>query len=200
MVTRTPRALQILTFSPKARRNRRPITPRLRLDRVALGLVDSLRVALGGVVPDDRTIAVTITAPIRQAAKTAAAIERQIRLRLRRRSLGRSAHRIHKNKIQIWVLRGGTALTSKLVGFVHNPDVDPAVLIELTSALVAAMSSRQPTARSGRRKRRLLIEDRPGLLPLATYHNVCGQLRLGAVYGEIRVSLSGGRAEKLSRR
>ncbi|MBV9725086.1 MAG: hypothetical protein JO299_07915 [Gammaproteobacteria bacterium] len=123
----------VLTFLPEAARNGRPVTPRLRLDRVALRLVESLRVALAGVVPEGRTVALTITAPIRQAAKTATAIEGQIRLRLRRRSLGRSAHSIHENSVQIWVLKGGTALTSKLVGFVHNPDVDPAALIELTA-------------------------------------------------------------------
>ncbi|MBV9316108.1 MAG: hypothetical protein JOZ34_01485 [Gammaproteobacteria bacterium] len=134
------------------------------------------------------------------AAKTATAIEGQIRLRLRRRSLGRSAHSIHENSVQIWVLKGGTALTSKLVGFVHNPDVDPAALIELTSALLAAMDSQRRTAQTGRPKGRLLIEDRRGLLPLATYQNICAQLRLGAVDGEILVSLSGGRVQKLSAR
>jgi len=190
----------VLTFLPEAARNGRPVTPRLRLDRVALRLVESLRVALAGVVPEGRTVALTITAPIRQAAKTATAIEGQIRLRLRRRSLGRSAHSIHENSVQIWVLKGGTALTSKLVGFVHNPDVDPAALIELTSALLAAMDSQRRTAQTGRPKGRLLIEDPRGLLPLATYQNICAQLRLGAVDGEILVSLSGGRVQKLSAR
>jgi hypothetical protein len=186
----------VLTFAPAATRNGRPVTPRLRLDRVALRLVDSLRVALDG-----RAVALTITAPIRHPAKTAAAIEGQIRLRLRRRALGRSAHSIHENSVQIWVLKGGGALTSKLVGFVHNPEVDPAVLIELTSALLAAIDSRRCTARTGRRPQRpLLIEDPRGLLSLATYQNVCGQLRLGAVYGEVLVRLSGGRVQKLSAR
>ncbi|MBV8974616.1 MAG: hypothetical protein JOY74_05785 [Sinobacteraceae bacterium] len=97
-------------------------------------------------------------------------------------------------------MKGGTALTSKLVGFVHNPDVDPAALIELTSALLAAMDSQRRTAQTGRPKGRLLIEDRRGLLPLATYQNICAQLRLGAVDGEILVSLSGGRVQKLSAR
>jgi hypothetical protein len=149
------------------------------------------------VVPDDRTILVTITAPIWQAAKTAAVMEEQIRLRLRRRTAGHRADRIHGNKIQIWILKGGTALTSKLVGFVHNPDQDPAILIELTRALLAAS---RPERRAGRgaRQRWLVIENQAGLLPIESYRNVCGQLRLGVVFEQILVTLPGGGVEKLS--
>lgn len=192
-----PIELKVLAFTPKPARNRGAVKPRLRLDRVAIGLVDRLRAALGLAVPDDRTIVVTVTAPIRQAAKTAAAMEQEIRLRLRRRSMGRSAGRIHGNKIQIWILPGGTALTSKLVGFVHNPDKDPAILIELTRALLAASG---PERRAGRgaRKRWLVIENQAGLLPIESYRNVCGQLRLGVVFEQILVTLARGAAEELS--
>jgi hypothetical protein len=193
-----PIALQVLAFTPKtARKGGAP--PRLRLDRVALGLVRRLREALGGAVPDDRTIAVTITAPIRQAAKTAAAMGEQIRLRLQRRSAGCSTDRIHGNEIQIWVLKGGTAVTSKLIGFVHNPDRNPAILIELTRALLAA-SGPQRSAGRGTRERWLVIENQAGLLPVDLYRNVCRQLRLEASFEQILVILPGGGVEKLSRR
>ena len=49
--------------------------PRLRFDRVALGLVRRLQAALGESVPDGKTLIVTITAPIRVPSKTAAALE-----------------------------------------------------------------------------------------------------------------------------
>jgi hypothetical protein len=191
-----PVALEVLAFMPKPARNRGAVKPRLRLDRVAVGLIHRLRAALGRVVPDDRTVVVTITAPIWQAAKTAAAMEEQIRLRLRRRSAGRSTIRIHGNKIQIWILKGGTGLTSKLVGFVHNPDRDPAILIELTRALLAAS---RPDRRAGRaaRARWLVIENHAIRLPIESYRNVCGQLRLGVHFEQILVTLPGGGAEKL---
>lgn len=191
-----PIALKVLSFTPKPARDRWAVKPRLRLDRVAVGLIHRLRGALGCAVPDDRTIVVTVTAPIRQAAKTAVGMEKQIRLRLRRRSAGCSTARIHGNEIQIWILKGGTLLTSKLVGFVHNPDKDPAILIELTRALLDAS---RPARRAGRgaRERWLIIENQAGLLPIESYRNVCGQLRLGVLFERILVTLPGGGVEKL---
>jgi hypothetical protein len=192
-----PIGLKVLAFAPRLARYRGAVKPRLRLDRVAVGVVARLRAALGRAVPDNRTIVVTLTAPIRRAAKTAAAMEEQIRLRLRRRSMGRSADRIHGNKIQIWILKGGTALTSKLVGFVHNPDSDPAILIGLTRALLAASRPERRAAR-GARQRWLVIENQAGFLPIESYRNVCGQLRLGVLFEQILVTLPGGGVEKLS--
>jgi hypothetical protein len=191
-----PVALKVLAFMPKPARNRGAVKPRLRLDRVAVGLVDRLRAALVRVVPDDRTVVVTITAPIWQAAKTAAAMEEQIRLGLRRRSAGRSAIHVHGNKIQIWILKGGIGLTSKLVGFVHNPDRDPAILIELTRALLAASRPDRRAAR-GAPVRWLVIENHAIRLPIESYRNVCGQLRLGDLFEQILVILPGGGVEKL---
>ena len=196
---RKPIALKVVAFNSRSLRNRGAVKPRLRLDRVAVGLVDRLRAALGDAVPDDRTIIVTITAPIRQASKTAAAIEDLIRLRLQRPSAARSAGRIHGNKIQVWILKGGTALTSKLVGFVHNPDRDPLILIELTRALLAASGPERRAGKAARaRERWLVIENQAGLLPIESYRNVCGQLRLGILFEHIVVTLPGGGVEKLS--
>ncbi len=57
-------------------------TPRLRFDRVALGLVRRLQARLCELVPDGKTVILTITAPIRVPAKTAAALENKIRTSL----------------------------------------------------------------------------------------------------------------------
>ena len=57
-------------------------TPRLRFDRVALGLVRRLQARLCESVPDGKTVILTITAPIRVPAKTAAALENKIRTSL----------------------------------------------------------------------------------------------------------------------
>jgi hypothetical protein len=194
-------ALEVVAIRPEAAIASRTMKPRLRLDKVALGLVDRLRVALEGCVPDDRTIIVTITAPIRLASKTAAAMAGSIRRRLEHRAAaGRSIHRIHGNTIQIWILPGGTAMTSKLVGFVHNPDANPRILIEVTRVLLAAIGAhrRAATRRSGTRW--LVITDQNELVPIDTYGNVCAQLRLGTVFEQIFVSACGGRVERLSRR
>src|SRR5262245_42744840 len=147
-------ALEVVTIGPHAVRACRTMNPRLRLDKVALGVVHRLRASLQGSVPHGRTIVVTITAPIRLASKTAAAMAERIRRRLEgAAAAGRSTHRIHGNTIQIWILKGGTAMTSKLVGFVHNPDADPRILIEVTRALLAAIAAQRRAAasRSGAR-------------------------------------------------
>jgi len=194
-------ALEVVAITPHAVRACRTMNPRLRLDKVALGGVDRLRAALQGRVSDERTVIVTITAPIRLASKTAAAIADRIRRRLERAAAaGRSTHTIHQNTIQIWVLKGGTAMTSKLVGFVHNPDADPRILIEVTRALLAAIGPHRGTAPSRSRARWLVIADEDDLLPVETYRNVCGQLRLVTTFQQIFVALAGGRVERLSRR
>ena len=60
--------------------------PRLRFDKVAVGLVSRLQAALGAAVPADRIVMLTVTAPIRQDSKTTAALEDRIRTCLTRRS------------------------------------------------------------------------------------------------------------------
>jgi hypothetical protein len=166
---------------------------------VALEFVSRVRAALQGQVADDRTIVVTLTAPIRLASKTAAALASRILSRVPgRATAGRSMHRIHGNRIQIWMLQGGSRMTSKLVGFVHNPDADPRILVEVTRALLAGMGPqrRAPARRCGARW--LLIENQDDLLPIDTYRNVCQQLRLGTAFERLLVTLPDGRIERLS--
>jgi hypothetical protein len=194
-------ALEVVAIRTRAVRASRTMNPRLRLDKVALGVIGRLRAALQGSVPDDRTIIVTITAPIRLASKTAAAMVDRIRRRLEGGAVARrSTHRIHGNTIQIWILKGGTATTSKLVGFVHNPNADPRILIEVARALLAAIGPQRRTAPSRSRARWLVIADQDDLLPVETYRNVCGQLRLLTSFRQIVVARAGGGVERLSRR
>ncbi|MGA7153951.1 MAG: hypothetical protein WBY84_21495, partial [Pseudolabrys sp.] len=100
--------------------------PRLRFDRVALGFVRRLQAALSASVPDGRTLILTITAPIRAPSKTAAALEDNIRTYLARQSAqGEAKHTIHGNQIRVRLVKGGSRRTTKVIGFVHNPDSDP---------------------------------------------------------------------------
>ena len=64
-----------------------PSKLRLRFDKVVLRLIADLRARLGAAVPDRQTVIVTVTAPIRLPAKTAAALHNEIRGRLLRKSL-----------------------------------------------------------------------------------------------------------------
>ena len=97
--------------------------PRLRFDKVARRLVSEVETAVRDVVPDGTTVIFTVTAPIRLASKTTAALEEHIRALLARP--GKRAqleHTINGNAVRIRVVRAGSNGAAKVVGFVHNPD------------------------------------------------------------------------------
>src|SRR5579862_8231056 len=52
--------------------------PRLRFDKVVIKLMERLQSTCGEIVPEGMTVLLTVTAPIRLAAKTAAALEDKI--------------------------------------------------------------------------------------------------------------------------
>jgi len=124
-------AVEVTTIKPRIAHRGGLTKPRLRFDRVALGLVRRLQAALCESVPDGKTLILTITAPIRVPSKTAAALEDKIRTYLARRSAQVEARdTIHGNQIRVRLVKGGgSERTSKVIGFVHNPDSDPDVLL-----------------------------------------------------------------------
>ncbi len=117
--------------------------PRLRFDKVVLTLMKRLRGTLAGVVPDGLTVLLTVTAPIRLPAKTAAALEKKIRTLLQKRPPGPDIKEtIHGNRVQIRIFKGRTRRVPnskhapRMIGFVHNSDSDPQLLLNLTSELL----------------------------------------------------------------
>lgn len=114
-----------------ASKKRNP-TPGLRFDKVATRVVERLKAALGETVPDGMTVLVTITAPIRLPAKTTTAMDDRIRTLLRRKSLRRDVtDTIHGNRVRIRLLKDQPARAPKLIGFVHNPDSDSRLLLDM---------------------------------------------------------------------
>jgi hypothetical protein len=162
--------------------------PRLRFDRVVLGLLARLRTALQDGAPSGRVAMVTVTAPIRLASKTGAEIEERARRLLRRSSAnGRFAGRIHGNAVQIRIMRGGKGQATALAGFVHNRDSEPEILFDLAKALL----SRAPAAKTGRRRSSrerwlvIALEDAPSWT--STYGHLCEQLFALAGYRRVLV-------------
>lgn len=112
---------------------------RLRFDRVALRFVESLQASLGATIPDGRTLVVTITAPIRLPAKTAAALEANIRRNLARGRAGLEIREtIHGNRVTARLLGGRLPGNVSVIGFVHNPEPDLEVLFAAMQALLAS--------------------------------------------------------------
>jgi hypothetical protein len=168
--------------------------PRLRFDRVALRLVRNLRSALGDAVPDGQSVILTVTAPIRLPGRTAAELEGKIRTCLGSKA-AEIKDTIHGNGIRLRLVKHGLAAQSKVIGFVHNPDSDPGVLMDLTSALIDVLEP-APAGYSGERWLVLASEDRPS--HIGTYRDICAQLSLPADFARILMVFAAGRVESLA--
>src|SRR5580700_3438096 len=118
-------------------------TVRLRFDRVAMRFIGDVQSALHEVVPVGKTLMFTITAPIRLASKTAAALEDRVRRSLARRTARIDlAETIHGNQIRVRLLRDGAQSAPRVIGFVHNPETDPEILFDVTQSLLRSDNSR----------------------------------------------------------
>jgi hypothetical protein len=174
--------------------------PRLRFDKVATRLIEVLQAALGETVPDGTIVLLTITAPIRLASKTAAALGGKLHTILGRESPSRDEKiAIHGNRVQIRVLRGAPERAPKMVGFVHNPDSDPLLLLNTTSELLELIS----TDVGGRTlmvagDRWLVVIGENGISFLQVYRYIFSQLRRASDFTKILMVFGDGRVEILT--
>jgi hypothetical protein len=178
-----------------------PTKPRLRFDRVALRFVRRLQETLSASVPDGRTLILTITAPIRVPAKTAAALEDNIRTYLARQSARREAKdTIHGNQIRVRLVKDESRRTTKVIGFVHNSDSDPDVLFDLALALierVGAKARKGAPARSAGDRWLVLAED-DQFSHMEPHRHVYSQLSIPTDFKKILMVLADGRIETLT--
>jgi hypothetical protein len=178
-----------------------PARPRLRFDKVALRFVKSLQAALRQTIPDGGTVILTVTASIRLPAKTATALEDEVRALLAG-GLGRADFRdtINDNRIRVRLVSGGAPGTSDVIGFVHNPDCDPDVLVAVARSLLECIATnarkRLPASFAG--VRWLVIANEGGIPFVETYRQVCSQLSAPTGFKKIVMVLAGGRVEPLT--
>jgi hypothetical protein len=162
--------------------------PRLRFDRVATRLIDRLRANVADAVPDGTTALVTVTAPIRLASKTAAALEATIR------PIRDRTHTIHGNRVEIRTLHHGLADAPRVVVLVHNPDSNPLVLFEMTRELVEVL---QATARTLAAKRAaegcIIVTSARTIACLDAYRSIYSQVRTPRSFRKILMVFGDGR-------
>jgi hypothetical protein len=191
-------AIDVATLAARSRAD--AARPRLRFDKVATRLIERVRATLGDAVPDGTTVLLTVTAPIRLASRTATALEEKIRILLARGSSGRDAEEtIHGNRVRIRVWRGQSARTAKLIGFVHNPDPDPLLLLSRTRdwmELLEARKGRPATRFAGERWLAVLSPERSSWSE--AYRSIYSQLRLKTDFAQVLVVFSDGRVEALT--
>jgi hypothetical protein len=179
---------------------RRGLTrPRLRFDKVVLRLIGGLQEALREEVPEGQALILTATAPIRLPAKTAAVLEERIRVCLARRSAKVEIEEtIHGNRVRVRLVKDISRRASKVIGFVHNHETDPEVLLHLAQSLLQEIGAAldKPPPRSFTGERWLVIAD--GLAHIETYRQVHAQLSIATEFKRILVVLAGGRVESLT--
>jgi hypothetical protein len=193
-------AVDIATVKRRGTGHGNAAKPRLRFDKVVIRLMERLRATLGEIVPDGMAVLVTVTAPIRLPAKTAASLEDRIQTLLGRGSQRRDEKdTIHGNGIRIRFLRDETGQASKMIGFVHNADSDSLVLLDMTRELVELFG-----AEAGRRAPKLacdrwlvLISARE-IACLEAYRYIYSQLRLTTGFQKILTVFGDGRVEALT--
>jgi hypothetical protein len=174
--------------------------PGLRFDKVATWLIQHLRAALDETVPDGTTVLLTITAPIRLPSKTAAALEDKIQNLLGRRSPGRDEKdTIHGNLVHIRLLRGESERSPKMIGFVHNSDSDPLLLLNMTREvleLINAEAGRLVPRLAG--DRWLVVIGAGRISCLEAYRYIYSQLRTPTDYEKILMVFGDGRVGVLT--
>jgi len=177
--------------------------PRLRFDKVATRLMERLQATLGEIVPPGVTVLLTITAPIRLPSKTAASLEDRIQTLLGRRLPGHEEKdTIHGNRIQIRLLRDESKRATRVIGFVHNSDSDPLLLLNMTAELlevITAEAARQAQRLAGQRLDRWLVLIGAGEISwLETYRSIYSQLRMATYFEKILMVFGDGRVGMLT--
>ena len=188
-------AVDITTLKRRGTGQGNATKPRLRFDKVATRLIERLQATLGETVPNGMTVVLTITAPIRLPSKTAAALEEKIQALLGRGSPGRGEKdTIHGNRVQFRLLRHESERAPKMMGFVHNPDTDPLLLLNMTRELlelIGAQAGRRATRLAG--DRWLVVISAEGISCLEAYRYIYSQLRMATDFKKILMVFGDGR-------
>jgi hypothetical protein len=110
----------------------------LRFDRVVVRILADLRHFADGSTPSGMTILLTLTAPIRNPARTAGILEKEIQALFAEGTVGEDRRAIvHGNLIRMRLVRHGPRHRQKFIGFVHNPDSDATRLLDLAEQWLA---------------------------------------------------------------
>jgi hypothetical protein len=111
----------------------------LRFDRVVVRMLADLRRFADGAAPAGMTVLLTLTAPIRNPARTADVLEEEIGALLRDGTVGEDRRvSAHRNDVQMRLVRNCSRHRHKLIGFVHNPDSDSTRLLDLAEQWLEA--------------------------------------------------------------
>jgi len=173
--------------------------PHLRFDKVAIRLIERLKTTFDETVPKGVTVVFTITAPIRLASKTAAALEHEIRTLLRRKTPGRQKQVIHGNHIRIGLLSDKSGRAAKVIGFVHNSDSESLLLLNMTRELLEQIGEAGKRTTGLASDRWLVVVSPRGISLLEAYRCIYSQLRIATRFEKTLMVFGDGRGGLLTK-
>jgi hypothetical protein len=185
-------AVEVATLTPRTRGDH--TKPRLRFDRVVLRLLSDVAAALDEPARG-KTVIWTITAPIRQPAKTVAGLRDEVMARLSSNSAAvEAAATMFGNEVKLRIIDTPSSPGATVVGFVHNATPGAAdVLLDAAQALLEAIGSaagRRPS-QSSRGERWLVLINSDDLIDHATYRQVYSQLPSPDTFGRVLLVTDG---------
>lgn len=193
-------AVEIKTLEPRGTARANVAKPKLRFDKVVIRLMERLHATLDKIVPDGMTVLLALTAPIRLPSKTVVVLEDKIQILLERKSPGGDQQdTIHGNRVQIRLLRDESKRAPKLIGFVHNSDSDPLLLLDMSQELlefISAVAGRQAPRQAG--DRWLVIISARGSSCLEVYRTIYSQMRMATRFKKIVMVFGDGRVGTLT--
>ena len=101
---------------------------RIRSDKVALRLLACVKAGVAPTLAADQSIACTVTAPIKLPAKTCAALREWLLGHLDGRDLRTT---INGNEVRARITNNTTSDKPRVVGFVHNPESNADLVLEI---------------------------------------------------------------------
>jgi hypothetical protein len=103
----------------------------LRFDKVVRRLTGDLKATLTGVLPEGQSVVITVTAPIKQPAKTAETIENIVQDGL---AHGELCKTIYGNKVRVRPINYVAKNMPKVLAFVHNTESDARLILDIAES------------------------------------------------------------------
>ena len=163
----------------------------LRFDKVVLRVSQRLNLGLLPSQAQGRLVVVTMTAPIRQAAKTTAIVDDRIRTLVARSPMRRAARAtVHGNHVSMQLIARRLPGAPAVLLFVHNPGTDPRVFFDMTREWTELLRKRAQTLRTA-----CLYSSGA----LDAYRHLAAKLGLPAGMKSVSIAFADGRVERLRR-
>jgi hypothetical protein len=106
----------------------------LRFDKVVTRLFANLREAVGSDCPKGTAVLLTMTAPIKLPAKTEQELKEQINDLLKAGIRDQDKKlTVFQNAARLRIVDTPSKQAAKFIGFVHNPDSNPKLLLDLAA-------------------------------------------------------------------